>query len=80
MRGWLLDHDFGRPDVVVTDTSDYEHWGESKIDPEQAQQDYVDTLLRSHFAVCPRGKGFGSIRKFEAMELVVAPVMLADRY
>jgi len=80
VRGNLMDHDFGRPDVLVVDTSDYEHWGEGPLDRRQAQREYVDTLARSHFALCPRGYGFGSIRLFEVMEIGVPPVLLSDWY
>lgn len=39
---------------------------------------YADTLASSAFALAPRGKGCGSIRLFEAMQMGRCPVILAD--
>ncbi len=80
VRARLIDEPYNRPDVLIRDTTRYRHWSDSEVDREQAQRDYADTLARSHFALCPRGAGFGSIRLFEVMEMGVAPVLLADRY
>jgi Exostosin family len=80
VRARLIDEPYNRSDVFVRDTTAYRHWGDSEVDREQAQRDYADILARSHFALCPRGAGFGSIRLFEVMEMGVAPVLLADRY
>jgi Exostosin family len=44
----------------------------------ELQKQYVETLLTSKFALCPRGWGTGSVRLFEACELGIAPVILAD--
>jgi hypothetical protein len=67
--------------VLVQDTTDYAHWNEeSKMSKAQAQRDYAEIIARSHFALSPRGAGFGSIRLFEVMEMGVAPVLLSDRY
>jgi hypothetical protein len=76
----ILDYPYKRPDVEVLETTGFMHWKEGIVGTRQAQKDYADTLARSHFALCPRGMGFGSIRLFEVMEMGVAPVLLADRY
>jgi hypothetical protein len=39
---------------------------------------YVRACRESKFVLCPRGRGPSSIRIFEAMELGVAPVVIAD--
>lgn len=80
VRARLMDTNFGRPDVLVMDTTAYSHWNEGRIDRQQGQKEYAETLLKSHFALCPRGAGFGSIRLFEVMEMGIAPVLLSDRY
>jgi hypothetical protein len=47
---------------------------------EQRQQSYAQTLAASHFVLCPRGAGTGSIRLFEVMQAGVAPVLISDDY
>ena len=37
-------------------------------------------LAASHFLLCPRGAGLGSIRFFEAMAAGIAPVLISDGY
>ena len=80
VRADLLSHDFGRPDVQVQETESYIHWQHGALGEGNARKDYADLLAQSHFALCPRGMGFGSIRLFEVMEMGVPPVLLADRY
>lgn len=80
VRARLMDHDFNRSDVLIVDTSDYTHWIDGHSNREDMQKDYVATMMRSHFALCPRGAGFGSIRLFEAMEMGIAPVLFSDFY
>jgi len=80
VRTNILNYPYNRPDVEVLETSGWMHWKEGIVGTRQAQKDYADALARSHFALCPRGMGFGSIRLFEVMEMGVAPVLLADRY
>ncbi|MBP0581172.1 exostosin family protein [Labrys sp. LIt4] len=41
---------------------------------------YRELLLRSQFALCPRGFGASSIRLFEAIALGCAPVIIADAW
>jgi Exostosin family len=80
VRTNILAHPYNRPDVEVLETSGFMHWKDGAVSGRQAQKDYADALARSHFALCPRGMGFGSIRLFEVMEMGIAPVLLADRY
>jgi hypothetical protein len=39
---------------------------------------YAEQLGRSQFVVCPRGRGAGSIRLFEALRVGRAPVIISD--
>jgi hypothetical protein len=41
---------------------------------------YAEIISASKFALCPRGWGTSSVRLFEACEMGVAPVILADRW
>lgn len=69
------------PDSLVRDSKPfYRHFDPTVAGRQDAQGAYVDTLLSSRFALCPRGWGTGSLRLFEVMSLGVAPVLLADAY
>ena len=74
---------FDRPDVQVMPTDHYKHW-ESDVSGRVAKSDqqrlYVETMRASKFALCPRGASPSSIRMFEAMEMGIAPVVLADTW
>ncbi len=80
VRSNLLNHPYNRADVRVLEKTGFMHWKHGIVGRREAQQVYADTIARSHFALCPRGMGFGSVRLFEVMEMGVAPVLLADRY
>jgi hypothetical protein len=80
VRANILDYPYQRPDVQVLETKGFMHWKDGIVGKRESQKEYADALAASHFALCPRGMGFGSIRLFEVMEMGVAPVLLADRY
>ncbi|MGB6192723.1 MAG: exostosin family protein, partial [Terracidiphilus sp.] len=80
LRKRLFRTDFGRADVLVENMSAYRHWEDDQGNRLEWQRSYARTLRESHFALCPRGAGAGSIRFFEAMEMGVAPVLLSDHY
>jgi hypothetical protein len=71
---------FNRPDVLIEDTSAYRHWDLDRSNREQMQRAYARTLAASHFVLCPRGAGAGSIRLFEVMQAGIAPVLICDDY
>jgi hypothetical protein len=71
---------FNRPDVLIEDTSVYHHWDPSQAERELRQRTYAETMAASHFVLCPRGAGTGSIRLFEAMQAGIAPVLISDDY
>jgi hypothetical protein len=77
VRKRLFRIDFGRPDVLVEDTSFHLNWVET-ADTERQQRRYVETIARSHFVLCPKGIGTGSFRLFEVMRMGAAPVVISD--
>jgi hypothetical protein len=71
------------PDVHVAPTDYYKHWAPDaggKVDKSTQQRVYVETMRASKFALCPRGASPSSIRMFEAMEMGIAPVVMADTW
>ncbi len=80
LRKRLFNLRFKRPDVVIENTSTYHHWDQAQSGREARQQTYAETLAASHFVLCPRGAGAGSIRLFEVMKAGVAPVLISDGY
>ena len=54
------------------------------MSPEEKQQgfwpDYANVMASSAFALCPRGRGPGSIRLFEALRMGRCPVIVADEW
>jgi hypothetical protein len=80
LRKRLYNIDFNQPNILVEDTTYYQHWNYAQVSREQMQQRFVDICAKSSFVLCPRGAGCGSIRLFEMMEMGVAPVLIADNY
>ncbi len=80
LRKRLFNLNFHRTDLLIENTSTYYHWDLDQPGREHRQQRYADTLASSHFVLCPRGAGTGSIRLFEVMAAGVAPVLISDRY
>ena len=80
LRKRLFNLRFNRPDVLIENTSTYFHWDLDQPGREVRQQKYAETLASSHFVLCPRGAGTGSIRLFEVMSAGIAPVLLSDDY
>lgn len=65
---------------VADSEQSYQHFDRAPPTREEGQRRYVEVLRASRFALCPRGRGTGSMRLFEAMRLGVAPVLVADAY
>jgi Exostosin family len=80
LRKRLFNVKFDRPDVLIENTSKYYHWDDSQPDRRNRQLAYAETVTASHFVLCPRGAGVGTIRLFEVMASGVAPVLLSDDY
>jgi len=80
LRKRLFNVTFDRADVLIENTSKYYHWDDSQPDRRDRQLVYAETVAASHFVLCPRGAGVGTIRLFEVMASGVAPVLLSDDY
>ncbi|HMH16402.1 MAG TPA: exostosin family protein [Edaphobacter sp.] len=80
LRKRLFNLTFNRPDVLIENTSTYFHWDLNQPNREQRQQRYAETITSSHFVLCPRGAGTGSIRLFEVMQAGIAPVLISDDF
>jgi hypothetical protein len=80
LRKRLYKARFNRPDILIEDTSAYSHWDAGQQGRQEAQERYVTVIARSHFVLCPRGAGTGSLRLFEVMQKSGCPVILADDY
>ena len=84
LRKRMFNLSFNRPKsglaCLIENTSTYYHWDLAQAGREQRQQRYAEILAASHFVLCPRGAGTGSIRFFEVMQAGIAPVLLADDY
>ncbi|MFZ1743576.1 MAG: exostosin family protein [Pontixanthobacter sp.] len=78
VRQEIFDKPFQRKDVLIEDSSsEFNLWGDRVAD---RQRHYYRALLRSKFALCPRGAGTSSFRLFESMQLGVAPVIMSDNW
>jgi hypothetical protein len=80
VRKRLFNMKFNRADVLIENTSAFHNWDESQPERRQRQRRYAQTIAESHFVLCPRGAGTGSIRFFEVMAAGVAPVLISDDY
>jgi hypothetical protein len=80
LRKRMFNLSFNRPDTLIENTSTYYHWDLTQPDRAERQQRYADTLASSHYVLCPRGAGTGSIRLFEVMSAGIAPVLISDDY
>lgn len=80
VRKRLFRLNFNRPDVLIQNTSAYHHWEDEQPGRADRQLQYAQTLAASHFVLCPRGAGLGSIRFFEVMAAGIAPVLISDGY
>jgi len=78
VRKRLLRFNFGRPDIVIENTSAYQHWNLKQANRDEWQRKYVEIATRSRFVLCPRGAGTGIIRLFEMLEMGIVPVILSD--
>jgi hypothetical protein len=79
VRRQLFAHNFNRADVLVEDTSTYNHFaGQTENHRVGARRPYWEMARRSKYALCPRGAGTSTMRIFEMMEACIAPVIVAD--
>jgi hypothetical protein len=79
VRRQLFAHNFDRADVLLEDTSSYNHFaGQTEKYRVRARRPYWEMASRSKYALCPRGAGTSTVRIFEMMEACIAPVIVAD--
>ena len=69
------------PQFLVEDTSSFAlamlYGGEEK-ERHRFWSHYADVIRSAPFALCPRGRGPGSVRLFETMQMGRVPVVIAD--
>jgi hypothetical protein len=80
VRKRLFNLRFDRKDILIENTSTYYHWDESQPDRRERQLRYAESIAASHFVLCPRGAGLGTMRFFEVMASGIAPVLISDGY
>ena len=78
LRKRLMKLSFSEGDVVMQDTSTYNHFQADEISQQAAKARYWQLAQRSKFGLCPRGAGTSSVRLFELMEAGISPVIIAD--
>ena len=70
--------------ILVQDTSAFAKTMMFGATPEEKHQafwpKYADLMASGAFSLCPRGRGPGSIRLFEAMRMGRCPVIIADEW
>jgi Exostosin family len=80
VRNALFGIRFARGDVVVKEVAFDIFKPSDQECREMHERLFCNTLLESKFAVCPRGVAPSSIRLFEALQLGVAPIVIADEW
>jgi hypothetical protein len=80
LRKRIFNLNFDRADILIENTSKYYHWDDTQPGRRDRQLAYAETVAASHFVLCPRGAGVGTIRFFEVMAAGIAPVLLSDEY
>lgn len=78
VRKRLFSLAFPRDEVVVVNTSAYNHFCEGEVNREEARTRFWNLASRSKYGLCPRGDGTSSIRLFEMLEAGIAPIIIAD--
>ena len=78
LRKRLMKLSFSEGDVVMQDTSTYNHFHTDEINQQMAKARYWELAQHSKFGLCPRGAGTSSVRLFELMEAGISPVIIAD--
>lgn len=81
VRTRLFGMTFTRPDIAIENSANFDLWdGSDSPAKTDRQKYYFETLIRSKFALCPRGAGTSSLRLFEALRLGIAPVIVSDQW
>lgn len=80
VRKKLYFTDYKMSDVVIKDTSYHHEWDISQPGWEVHKKDYVSTLTRSQFILCPRGATPNAVRIYEGMQCSRPVVLLSDDF
>jgi len=72
--------DFGRPDVIIRDTSYHQEWTAWSPEWEQNKRDYARLMARTKFVICPRGVTPTAGRMYEGMQMGRVIVVISDEY
>ena len=78
VRKRLMKLRFPESNVVMQDTSTYNHFQADETNQQATKTRYWQLVQRSKFGLCPRGAGTSSVRLFELMEAGITPVIIAD--
>ncbi|HEY2168077.1 MAG TPA: exostosin family protein [Candidatus Angelobacter sp.] len=78
VRKRLMKLRFPERNVVMQDTSTYNHFQADETNQRATKTRYWQLVHRSKFGLCPRGAGTSSVRLFELMEAGITPVIIAD--
>lgn len=78
VRKRLMNLHFPSSDVLMEETSSYNHFQADPTNQQAAKTRYWELAQRSKFGLCPRGAGTSSVRLFELMQAGISPVIIAD--
>jgi len=71
---------YKRRDILIKDSSYHHEWDRSQPDWEKNKREYVETIARSRFVLCPRGATPNAVRIYEGMECSRPVVLLSDAF
>jgi hypothetical protein len=66
------------PDGIVDEVHSFTFWDDRSPDFEARKARYRETLSRTRFVLCPRGRGTSSFRLYETLAAGRVPVIIAD--
>ena len=70
--------DLRHPDGLVEEVRDFMFWDTGAPGFQYKRARYQETLARSRFVLCPRGRGTSSIRLYETLAAGRVPVIISD--
>ena len=80
LRKRMYRMDFGRPDVLIRDTSYHHEWSGATVDWEKNKRDYAKIMARTKFVICPKGVTPTAGRMYEGMQMSRPIVVVSDDY
>ncbi len=67
------------PDGLLIDRGGTRIWTLDEKKLSEFQRSFAESMLRSHFVLCPSGIGPSTYRLFEAMQVARVPVIISDK-